>query len=80
MITEKTPMHPADIKAEIQKSGITQADLSRDLEVSKTAVKEVIYGRTTSRRIAEHIAQKIGKSIDDIWPGRYTTHSIDPGM
>jgi lambda repressor-like predicted transcriptional regulator len=72
MITEKIAMHPADIKAEIEKSGISQADLSRDLEVSKTVVNEVIYGRTTSRRIAEHIAKKIGKSLDDIWPGRYT--------
>ena len=72
MITEKQPMHPADIKAEIEKSGTSQADLSRDLKVSKTVVNEVIYGRTTSRRIAEHIAAKIGKSIDEIWPGRYT--------
>lgn len=72
MITEKHPMHPADIKAEIEKVGATQADLSRDLEVSKTVVNEVIYGRTTSRRIAEHIAKKIGKTLDDIWPGKYT--------
>jgi len=72
MITEKKAMHPADIKADLEKSGIKQAELARELEVSKTVVNEVIYGRRTSRRIAETIAGKINKPIDEIWPGRYT--------
>ena len=66
------PMHPADIKAEIQKAGTSQAEIARELDVSKTVINNVIYGRMTSRRIAECIAEKIKKTLDEIWPDKYT--------
>jgi lambda repressor-like predicted transcriptional regulator len=64
-------MHPADIKAAIQKAGSSQTQIARDLKVSKTTVNDVIYGRTTSRPIANHIARLTGLSLSVLWPGRY---------
>jgi lambda repressor-like predicted transcriptional regulator len=65
-------MHPAHIKAALEIAGTNQAKVAEELGVSGSAVNLVINGRSVSRSIAEHIAKKIGKSLDDIWPGRYT--------
>ena len=72
MINQTEPMHPANIKAALEIAGTNQTEIASELSVSDTAVNHVITGRSASRRIAEHIAQKIGKSIEDIWPGKYT--------
>ncbi len=71
MITEKQPMDPAYIKAELQIKGCTQQEIAGLLCVSRTLVTQVIYGRVTSRRVAAKIAEIIHKDINDIWPGRY---------
>lgn len=68
-------MHPADIKSLIEKSGSSQAAIARSVERSDVAVNHVIYGRSSSRLIAEHIATLTGKSLDELWPGRYTNVS-----
>lgn len=64
-------MHYADIKAALEKAGSSQADIARDLKVSKTTVFKVIRGRDSSRRVADAIAKKIGKPVSEIWPGTY---------
>lgn len=75
MNTQATPqvinMHPADIKAALEKADSSQIEIARICQVSDTAVNHVIYGRSTSRRIADAIAQKTGKSLSELWPGRY---------
>lgn len=71
MINEINPMHPANIKAALEIYGTSQTEIANELGVSDSAVNLVITGRSTSRRIANAIATKIGKSIDEIWPGRY---------
>lgn len=64
-------MHPADIKSAIEKAGSSQAAIARALEKSDVAVNHVIYGRSSSRAVAEHIARLTGLSLDELWPGRY---------
>jgi lambda repressor-like predicted transcriptional regulator len=67
-------MHPADIKAAIEKAGITQAELARTMKgrsVSAGAVWAVINGQSKSAEIAQHIARTLGKAVHDLWPGKY---------
>jgi lambda repressor-like predicted transcriptional regulator len=64
-------MHPADIKAALQKAGSSQTAIARARKVSKTTVSDVIYGRTTSRPIADLIAEATGLTVEQIWPGKY---------
>lgn len=65
-------MHPADIKAAIEKAGSSLIEIATGLGVSGMAVSHVVHGRATSRRVAEAIGAKIGKQPDAIWPGRYS--------
>ncbi|MCL7420862.1 MAG: helix-turn-helix domain-containing protein [Methylobacter sp.] len=68
-------MHPADIKAALQKAGSSQVEIADECNVSDSAVNHVIYGRSTSRPIAEAISKKTGLSLNDLWPGRYDQSS-----
>lgn len=65
------PMHPADINAALIKSGNNQTIIAERLGVSHVSVSHVIYGRATSRRIADAIAKATGLTIQQLWPGRY---------
>lgn len=67
-------MHPADIKAAVEKAGTSQAELARTLKgraVSAGAVWAVINGKSASAEIAHHIARAIGLPVDKLWPGKY---------
>jgi Ner family transcriptional regulator len=73
MIPNNEPegIHPEDIKAALRKKRITQKAIAEQLGVSKTVINFVINDNSRSRRIAEYIAEKIGRSVDEIWPGSY---------
>lgn len=64
-------MNPHDIQAAIKKAGSSQKEISEELKIHNKNVNVVIHGKGTSRRVAKHIADKIGKTVDEIWPGRY---------
>jgi lambda repressor-like predicted transcriptional regulator len=64
-------MHPADIKAALQKKGSSLAKVARELEVTPPTVTQVVYGRATSRRIANEISRQSGVSISKLFRGRY---------
>lgn len=64
-------MHPADIKAALQKKGSSQAEIAHRLNKGTQTVSNVVNGRSTSRLIAQAIADEIGLTLDEIWPGRY---------
>jgi putative transcriptional regulator len=64
-------MHPELIKAHLRIGGTTPAALATELGVSPMTVSQVIHGNGSSRRIAERIAQVLGKSVAEIWPQRY---------
>ncbi|WP_432745830.1 helix-turn-helix domain-containing protein [Methylobacter sp. G7] len=75
-------MHPADIKAALQKNNVTQRVIAHELEISETLVNNVIAGRSASRRVARLIAEATGFSVEQMWPGRYdyerATDTKDP--
>ncbi|TAL45707.1 MAG: XRE family transcriptional regulator [Methylovulum sp.] len=64
-------MHPADIKAALEKANSNQLEIARLCKVSDSCVNHIIYGRSTSRRIADVIAAKTGLPLSQLWPGRY---------
>jgi lambda repressor-like predicted transcriptional regulator len=66
-------MKPLDIQYAIKAAGSSQAQIARELKVSKVTVSYVLAGKTTSRRIAEAIAKATGLSLDTLWPGKYPT-------
>lgn len=64
-------MHPADIKAELQKRGSPCARIAERLAVPRSTVSQVVNGNASSRKVANEIARIIGKPATRIWPGRY---------
>jgi DNA-binding XRE family transcriptional regulator len=69
-------MSNKEIKILLMRKDVKQADIARQLKVSKTAVHNVIKGISESKRIKKAIAESMGISINDLWPGEITkTHS-----
>jgi len=66
-------MHPELIKALIRIGGTTPAALADELGICRMTVSHVIHGRGTSARVASRISSLVGKSVDELWPGRYKT-------
>lgn len=66
-------MHPADIKAALQKRGSSQAKIAQAAKVTAAHVSYVVQGRSKSRRIANLISNATGISVDRMWPGKYDT-------
>jgi lambda repressor-like predicted transcriptional regulator len=64
-------LHPADINAALIKSGTNQTIIAEGLGISHVSVSHVIYGRSTSLRVANAIAKATGLTIQQLWPGRY---------
>lgn len=64
-------MQRADIQCLLKKSGVSQSDLAQRLGVSKVTVGYVIAGITTSRRVASAIAEATGRTLEELWPGKY---------
>lgn len=75
-------MHPADIKAALQKKGLSQVVIARqavrgkDRHVHKSAVSRVINGSLKSVAIAKSISQAIGLPVAVIFPGKYPALEI----
>lgn len=70
-------MHPADIKAHIQKAGSNQSAVARSVNgrsgkgVTPGAVYLVIRGLAKSHAIAKRISQITGVPVGELWPGKY---------
>ena len=64
-------MHPADIKAELQKAGSSCARVADEAEVKRSTVSKVVNGQKRSRKVAFIIAAKLGKPAHQVWPGQY---------
>lgn len=64
-------MHPQLIRAAIKMAGSNQSKIARKLRLHRSTVAQVIDGTSTSRRVAEHIAEITGKTLDELWPGKY---------
>lgn len=66
-------MHHEDIKAAMRKNGIKSSDLARHLGVSQMSVSNTLRGRTKSHRIADAISKIVGRPVDALWPGLYSS-------
>lgn len=64
---------PRDIRAELVRSGVTQAEIARALNRSTALVGQVIDGRTVSDHVRREIALRLGVSVEEIWPEYYLT-------
>lgn len=64
-------MHPADIKAAIEKAGSSQADIARKLGITRCAVSLVVSGHSKSANVAGAIAEVTGIPAHKLWPGLY---------
>ena len=61
-------MHPEEIKAAVRMKGITPSAIADELKVSRSMVSHVINGVAKSARIADRIAEIVGKPKTEIWP------------
>ena len=71
-------MHPADIKAAIEKAGSSQRAIASDCEVTPSTVAHVIHGRGVSAKVAQSIAAITGLSLHQLWPARYPASAAVP--
>lgn len=55
------------IKILMLEKGVTQADLARQMDVSRSAVNHVINGRVESERIKKGIAKGLKMSYKKVW-------------
>ncbi len=61
-------MKPLKIRAMLVERGITNADIARDLGVTRHAIYGVIHGRWTSRPVATEIARRLGLPLEKVFP------------
>lgn len=62
---------PIDIKYALEKAGSSQAEIARELSLSRTQVNRVIHQGSPSDRVRRAIAAKIGVDVKRIWPEIY---------
>ena len=59
---------PIERKIAIIRSGKSQAQIARELHVSKVIVTHVIKDQRMSRRVRMAIARALGMPVEKIWP------------
>ncbi|ROH88642.1 hypothetical protein ED208_12550 [Stagnimonas aquatica] len=64
-------MHPADIKAALEKAGKPPSRVARALKLRPSTVSQVIHDKGKSRRVAGYISDAIGIPVSQLWPGSY---------
>ena len=60
-----------EIACQLRLQGWTQAALAKELGVSDGIVNNVIHNRATCHRVAVRVAELLGRSLQELWPGRY---------
>jgi len=71
-------MHPADIKAAIEKAGSSQRAIALDCAVTPSTVAHLIHGRGVSAKVAEAIAAITRLPLHQLWPARYPAPAAQP--
>jgi DNA-binding XRE family transcriptional regulator len=61
-------MNPRKIRAMLVERGITNADIARDMGVTRNAIYGVIAGRWSSRAVATEIARRINLPLEKVFP------------
>ncbi len=65
-------MHPADIHAALLKAGHTQSMVADQLGVSRALISSVIWGKSRSSRVENHIATLLKRPLAQVFPHRLT--------
>lgn len=71
MINKKHDMSPVEIRIELYKAEVSQAEIARQAEVSAAHVSRVIDGKDSNDRIRYMVSVAIGIDIKRIWPSIY---------
>ena len=61
-------MKPVEIKIELLKANVTQAEISRRLNVTPSVVHRVIEGTSVARTVREELAVAIGRPVSVVFP------------
>jgi predicted transcriptional regulator len=64
-------MTPQEIQKELKDSGSSQAQIARELGITKAAVHFVIFGNSVSDRIQRAICKKIDREPEEVFPDYY---------
>lgn len=56
------------IRKLMKASKLTNVKVAHDLDVSHVTVSVVVNGHQPSKRIQEYIADKLGKTVEELWP------------
>lgn len=64
-------MHPADIKAALEKAGLSYAKVARTLGVSRSLLTRTVRYGKRSKRVEAAIAKALGKTPAQVFPERY---------
>jgi transcriptional regulator with XRE-family HTH domain len=64
-------MDPTEIKIELIRNNISQADIARGKGVTPTTVHRVIRGQSVSDPVQQAIAKAINKPVTKVFPDRY---------
>jgi len=59
---------PNEILAALLLKNHRPVEIARKLKIGRSAISNVIYGRSKSRKVQEEIAGIIGKTVEEIWP------------
>jgi len=58
-------MDAQEIKSRLKQKNLSQAEIARRCGVTLNAVRAVIHGKSTSRRIEKKLARALGMTFDD---------------
>jgi lambda repressor-like predicted transcriptional regulator len=68
-MTSMTPLERGiEISNKLRKKRKTQTWIAHKNHVSHTAVWNVIYSKSESKRLKESIAKILGEKVEDLWP------------
>lgn len=63
-------MNNLEIKALIMLSGKTISSIAREARVTREWVSKVINRQRKSPRVQKAVADAVGKSVKELWPGK----------
>lgn len=70
-------MTPKEIKIELMKADVSQAQIAQECDVSHTQVWRIIHKpEVVSDKVRRCIASHIGRDVADIWPEYYLARAV----
>ena len=60
-------MNPTEIKIELLRSGVSQAEIAKKTNVTRSMVNMVVNGKARSKKIEDIIAYEIGQPVEKVF-------------